>query len=357
MKKTIFLAFAAALLLTGCKNGDKEFPDFVYQTISFAHQTPVRTLTMGDDQELDMTLDNAHQFDIMAVLGGVNTNKKDRWAEVEIDNSLVETINFDNGEPVVAMPANYYTIANKRLVIEKGKVLGGVRVQLTDAYFADPATVGVKYVIPLRLVNASDSILVGEAKDDVENPNRLNKDDWSITPKDYILYAVKYKNAYHGCWLSKGIDKINNNGATSQVDRRVDLWEKASLRYLTTKSLNTSVYSFEYDVPTTDADGNPSEKHITCNLLLTIDNNGVCSVSTDTPGCTASGSGQWTRKGEPKAWGDKDRDLLKLNYKFTIYYVANDQTRAVGTYTLESTEDLVMRDRQNKFEEFSFTLK
>lgn len=356
MKKTIFLAIAGGLLLTGCHNADVDFPDFEYQTISFAHQTPVRTLTMGDDQELDMSLDNAHQFEVKAVLGGVNENRKERWAEVAVDNSLVNGLTYSDGTPVKALPENYYTIADKRLVIKKGEVLGGVKVQLTDAFFNDPETVGVTYVLPLRLVAASDSILSGLAKDGVENPNRLNKDDWTTVPKDYVLYGVKYKNAYHGCWLSKGIDKINHNGVATEENRMADYWEYATLRYLRTKSLTTSTYSFSYYVPVIDASGADSEKLLTCDLNLTIDGNGKCTVSTATPGCTASGEGQWTRKGEPKAWGDKDRDLLKLSYTFTINYVLNEQTGAKGTYTVTTTENLVMRDRENKFEEFSYKL-
>ena len=117
-----------------------------------------------------------------------------------------------------------------------------------------------------------------------------------------------------------------NRGETTTNDRNPDLWEKGTLRYLTTVALNKALYKFAFTVPSIDDQGKKSEKNIACDLLLTFNDSQGCTISTNTAGCTASGSGQWTYKGEPKAWGDKDRDLLELNYNFTIDYVYNDQT-------------------------------
>ena len=110
-------------------------------------------------------------------------------------------------------------------------------------------------------------------------------------------------------------------------------------------------------VPTINANGDSSEQTLVIDLILDIDENGVCTVSTETPGCSASGKGQWKRQGEPKAWGDKDRDLLTLNYSFEIPYVVNEQTGERSSYKVTTEENLVMRDRQNKLEEFSFVMK
>ena len=53
------------------------------------------------------------------------------------------------------------------MVIPKGKLAGGVEVQLTDAFFQDSAAIGhlgVTYVVPLRIVKATtDSVLKGKA--------------------------------------------------------------------------------------------------------------------------------------------------------------------------------------------------
>ena len=76
MKKVIFSLVGMALVLSSCKNDSQEFPDYIYQTISFAQQTPIRTVTLGEDGEYDTTLDNQHIVQVCPVLGGVNTNKK-----------------------------------------------------------------------------------------------------------------------------------------------------------------------------------------------------------------------------------------------------------------------------------------
>lgn len=359
MKKSIFSLIALGAVLTGCQNSDNDFPDYDYQTIYFATQTPVRTITLGDETYADNDLDNEHAFMVKATVGGINKNRKDRTATFRIEESLCDQILFSDGSPVKALPESYYTITTDRLTIKKGEAVGGFRVDLTDAFFADPEAVGVTYVLPVLLVSSNDSILSGKAKDGVVDPNRLNNNDWvtSCEPKDYVLYAVTYKNPYHGCWLSQGTDQVNNNGNVSSNERKPGLWENATLRYLKTKSLTRSVYTHEFDVPVTMADGVKGETHLTCDLLIDIDSNGKATVSTETPGCTASGSGTWTRLGAKKAWGDADRDDLKLNYKFRIEYVVDEATGEKGYYEVSSDEELVMRDRQNKFETFSYILK
>lgn len=359
MKKSIFSLIALGAVLTGCKNGDIDFPEYDYQTIYFATQTPVRTITLGEENYADNDLDNEHAFMVKATLGGVNENRKDHSATFRIDDSLCEGLLFSDGREIKPLPESYYTITTDRLTIKKGEVVGGFRVDLTDAYFADPASVDVTYVLPVVLTSSNDSILSGKAKDGVINPNRFVNSDWvtSCEPKDYVLYAVTYKNKYHGCWLSQGIDQVNNNGAVSTNERKPGLWENATLRYLKTKSLTRSVYTHEFDVPIILADGSNGETHLVCDLLIDVDGSGNATVSTETPGCTASGSGTWTEHGAKKAWGDADRDDLKLNYKFRIEYVANEATGEKGFYEVSSDEELVMRDRQNKFETFSYTVK
>lgn len=343
--------------MTGCHNSDVDYPDYPYQTIYFARQTPIRTITLGEEVYADNSDDNEHAFQVKVALGGVNENRKNHSAEFIVDNSLCDGITFSDGRDIKALPESYYTINTNSVEIKKGKALGGIRVQLTDAFFNDPASVDLNYVLPIRLTHSADSILEGRAKVGVESPNRLDANDWSVLPQDYVLYALKYKNPYHGCWLSKGVDKIEHNGANSTTDRNTQYWEKASLRYLTTKALNKAVYKFSHAVPTFDSNGEKSEKNITCELILTVGNDGVVAVSTETPDCTASGSGQWTEKGEKKAFGDEDRDRLQLSYTYSINYVINDQTGERATYKATIDEVMCLRDRQNKLEEFSFKLK
>ena len=139
---------------------------------------------MGDDGDYNTDLDNAHMFDIKAVLGGVNVNNETHSAAFTVDNSLCDGLYFSDGRPVLPMPASYYSILGDQMVITPGNVLRrSVRVQLSDSYFEDPASVETTYVIPIVLTSSADSILQGKPKDGIANPRRLVKDDWAKQPK------------------------------------------------------------------------------------------------------------------------------------------------------------------------------
>ena len=87
MNKTIMKCMVLGLLFAGCENGDKEFDDYEYQTISFATQTPIRTITLGEDV-YPTEQDNEYRMQIIATLGGVWSNRKERTAQIVIDESL-----------------------------------------------------------------------------------------------------------------------------------------------------------------------------------------------------------------------------------------------------------------------------
>ena len=54
----------------------------------------------------------------------------------------------------------YYNATFDKITIPAGSFFGKLRVNLTDAFFADPLTTGLHYVIPLRITDAAgDSIL------------------------------------------------------------------------------------------------------------------------------------------------------------------------------------------------------
>ncbi len=366
MKKSIFSIFALGALFCGCHNSDVDYPDFDYQTLSFSYPNPVRTITLGYEADVDNSGDNEHKFKIQAVLGGVNENRKEHSVTFRVADELCDNLFLSNGEPVLPMPKEYYSISSDRMVIPKGKVLGGVEVQLTDAFFADPKSVDVNYVIPLILENSADSILSGKPKEGVVAPNRHNKDDWAIVPKDYTLYAVKYKNRFHGCWLSKGVDKVvdaTNKDIEAGVaeetvnDRRHQYWEDGDLRYFKTVSLTRFTYTHEFDVPIIQKNGKKGEQHLVCNLILDVDQDGNVSISTDTPDCEVSGSGKWIENGAPKAFGDRDRDYMHIQYEFSLQYMSHVPKKTMSTYKVTTDEELVLRDRQNSQEWFNYTLK
>ena len=330
MKKRIFRLFcvcimsgAVSVALTSCENKEVEFDDFEYQTVYFAKQTPVRTIVLGDDI-YDRTLDNEHRFQVYATLAGVWKNRETRTIQVAVDNTLCNGLSFDNGEPVEALPASYYQLQGNTITFKEGEVQGCVDVQLTDAFFNDPKSLTLNYVLPLRIVSAKDSLLEG---------------------KDYTLYAVNYINKYDGCWISHGTDQINLNGQTFTLLREAEYLEKNELRYLTSRSLTSCNYELQTEV---EADG--TIKVLKANLILSFDGSDNCTITTDTPDCVVSGSGKWERLGAKQAWGGKDRDQLTLNYTLTYNYTDGEQA-CYKTY--QSNDILVMRDRQSKLETFT----
>lgn len=290
MNKKILYAVSMLLvgtLFTSCKNGDADFPDYQDGTTAyFAYQYPVRTIVLGDD-EYDLTLDHAHKCKILATFGG-KYNGINASVQVAVDPTLVDNLYFEDGSPVQAMPTNYYSLATTTFDF-KGGMNGGTEVQLNDAFFADPAAVKNTYVIPLVMVSQTGftRIAAGTAKEGASGA-RTDESVWDELPMDYVLYCVKYQNKYAGYWLTNGNTSIDNI-------------EKASVVQIKTKSLSESIYSVTVD-------GNPVD------LLLTFDGSDNCTISSLTAGVTASGSGKWTDDGAKKSWGNKDRDLLELNY-------------------------------------------
>ncbi|WP_419033483.1 DUF5627 domain-containing protein [Dysgonomonas gadei] len=337
MKRYLLILIIISGIFTSCKNGDWEFPDYEYTAAYFAYQTPVRTIVIGEDV-YDTTLDNEHKCQIMATMGGVYENKKDVEIGFRIDNALCNGLTFDGGAEVKAMPSNYYTLSStEKIVIKKGNILGGVVVQLTDAFFADPLAVKNTYVIPLVMTDVKnvDKILTGTPL--ANTPNRVRAEDWDVLPKDYILYAIKYINKYHANYLRRGKDVITGD-KNETVIRRKEYVEKDEVVGTHTRSLNM----VELPLRITDATG----ELLDCTLLLSFDDSGKCAVSSGSQGVTMSGSGQYVVKGEKGSWGNKDRDAIYLNYNINF-----------GKMQVSTVDTLVIRDRGVKPETFKPILK
>ena len=225
MKKILFILLAiTGCVFTSCENQDWEFPDYEYTTVYFGSQTPIRTITFGEDL-YDTSLDNQGKCEIIATMGGVYSNNANRTISITVDESIVDDITFEDGSEIKAMPSNYYTLSSDKIVIPKGKLLGGVTVQLNDEFFDDPDALTGKYVIPVRMtdVQGADSILEGKAKG--ENPRLAVADDWEVQPKNYVLYAIKYINQYDSWYLRTGTDVYSD--ARGTVERKYDYIEYA----------------------------------------------------------------------------------------------------------------------------------
>lgn len=317
-KKLALLALPFSLLLgfASCENGDKEFDDYDFQTVYFAQQTPIRTITLGTDDDFPNDLDNEHKCQLQVVVGGVWKNRQERHVKIAVDNNLVNNLTFNaingvafanTGKPVMALPQNYYELESNEVTIPAGQVRGGVNVHLTDAFFADPKSAQVTYVLPVRIISAEDSILKGQ---------------------DYTLYAITYKNPYAGSWI------VTNDG---------------SIVSLSTLSMSQVAYPHSEVVK---EDG--KERTLDGTVIMTVADDGTVTFSTSSQDCTVTGSGKWTalgaKKDTSKKWGDKDRDLFQVKYTITYKYTDGGETK---TLVKDYDESLVMQTRANKMQTFS----
>jgi hypothetical protein len=338
MKRVFLISIVLLSLLTAC-NKDWAFPDFKYSAVYFPYQSPIRTLVLGEDI-FDNTLDNQRKFIIMATMGGVYENKKDITLTVALENTLTQRVRFDaanGGGDVIAMPSNYYTLPqDMKITIPAGKVMGGLEVQLTDAFFADPRSTRNTFVIPLKIVSVlnADSVLRGTTTKTAADPRRAG--DWGIAPKDFVLYAVKYVNPYHGVYLRRGVDEVKGNGNAAldtTVVYRNTFIEKDQLVTLFTRSLTEDSVSLNAK--------NRGNTDVPFRLVLNFDNTGNIAISAPSSATyTVTGNGKFVQKGD--MWGNEKRDVLHLKYQVVF-----------GTTTHNLTDTLVLRDRGVKFETFS----
>ena len=344
MKKIFFASIILGLILASCENQENEFPDFDYSTVYFAYQSPVRTIILGEDI-YDNSLDNDHKCQIMATMGGVYQNKKDISLGVIVDNSLCENLKFgsSSGDQAIAMPAEYYTFSgDTKIVIPKGKFMGGIEVKLTDAFFADSRSVKNTFVIPLRItsVQNADSILSG--KSNLPNPDRRIAGDWATIPKDYILYAVKYINPWHGSYLRRGIDIVKGNNGNTTLDNKIvyhnQYVEKDEVCKAVTKSMDEVIIALNAK--------NKENENLPFQLVLKFDKDGKCVISNpESVAYSISGSGNFVLKGD--MWGNEKRNVLHIKYNVDF-----------GNATHSFTDTLVVRDRGVAMETFTpFVIK
>lgn len=314
--KKIYLTSMMLLALASCHNGDWHFDDYGTRSVYFAYQYPVRTITLGEDPSTDNTLDNQHKCKIMATTGGGYTNPDDITVYFEVDETLCKNIVFTGTtNPVKAMPQNYYTLSsNSEMVIPAGKLSGGVEVQLTDDFFNDADAIKNTYVIPLRMTDfvGADTILSGKPL--VDEPNVYNSDHWDITPKNYILYCIKYINPWHASYLRRGKDVIEGQpghlSLSKEIVRHEKYVEEDEVMKLETKSMKEVTYGLYVE--------DESKTYHYYNVILTFDDDNNCTVSTDTQGCSITGEGKFVSKGDKNSWGNEDRDVIYLRYEATI---------------------------------------
>ena len=336
---SILLAGITAMGITSCENGDAEFPNYDNSAVYFAHQTPVRTLVMGEDT-YDTSLDNDHKCKIYATMGGAYAGSGSTVIDIMVDDELCDNLYFADGvTPVRPMPANYYTLSSEQITLnEFENLMGAVEVTFSDAFFEDPASIENTYVIPLRMVNVvnADSILSGVPR--TPNAAWTNSAMWDTAPKNYVLYCVKYINKWHATYLRRGIDQITENGSTTTNVRHEQYIEDDEICNVTTKDLHTAIFPVSTTV---------GQETLTCDLVLTFNDNDECTITSGTEGFTASGNGKFVVDGDKASWGnEEDRNALYLDYNIDF-----------GAKQYNTKDTLVVQTRGVAYEEFSTVYK
>jgi len=324
--KKIILILTLAIGLISCENFNIDHPDFDYTSGFFPYQFPVRTLVLGD-YIYDNANDNAHKFVVSVAMGGVYENEKDREFEFEVDNSLCNNMLFTSGgDQLKALPSNYYTLSSpNKIVIPKGKMNGGVEVQLTDAFFADPLAIKNTYVVPLKLKGSNDvdSILVGSSPNPSADPRIVSQ--WNVAPKNFTMFAVKYINEYHGNYFHYGVSKVKDaaNAEVETTTYSTPYVENNTVAKLLTTGRNQVSLSTNFRSKIMTG---------TYNMVLTFSGNACTITAAEGSTYTITGTGEF--KKQAYEWGNKKRDGIVLKY-----------TVSNATNKYEADEVLVARDR------------
>ena len=366
MKRISLIFLIISAIFTSCKNGNWEFPDFDTSSVYFAYQTPVRTITLGTDYLNDNSLDNQHKCQIMATVGGFREIKNDIEINFKVDNNLCDQL-----ANVTAMPSNYYSLSDNKMIISKGsKMIGGVTVTLTDAFFADPKALTANYVIPLVMTDVKNAAGILTGTPAVDNPNRFVLEDWAAnaTPKDYILYAVKYLNPWDVIYLRRGTDEITEDGAARTEERRGPYATPEGDEVIRLNSISMTEIAF----PVSNIRANNVNLNMTFKLTFdpatqkcTFANgawkdsqlvNEYTGENFRVYGIAISGSGEYVKDGAKNSWGNKDRDVLNLNYQVE-YQVEQPIGSAPKTVKYVTKDVLVFRDRGVAPETFTPELK
>jgi hypothetical protein len=331
----------AALFLVSCRSMENDFPDFDYTAGFFPYQYPVRTLILGNYYLADNTNDNNHKFIISAAMGGVYQNRADRTFKYIVDEELCTDAYFEDGSPIRVLPAKYYQMSNPdKIVIPKGHFNGGVEVTLSDEFFNDPLAVKKTYVLPLRIVSASniDTVLQGNPGASFADPRIASQ--WIVTPKHFTMFCVKFINPFHGHFLHFG-SATTKQGSQTLTDSTYSAQyiERNEVILLTSTGRTTVTLSATF-----------KSKQMTGQFDIELKFESDNHLSNDGINCTVSqikgspyiitGTGKYIHQAEE--YGNKKRDAIYLQYTITT-----------DNYTYSASDTFVLRDKDIDMELFT----
>lgn len=322
--------------LIACENQKNDFPDFGRTDGFFPYQYPVRTLILGHDYT-DNTNDNNHKFLISATFGGVYENKLNRVFTIELAPGLCNKVLFSStNDTIHIMPAAYYTLASTQITIPAGEIHGGVEVHLNDAFFNDPLALKLTYVIPVRIVSATniDSVLRGKPTLGKLNPDPRLTTDWAILPKDFTMFGVKFVNPYNGSYIHRGVNIVKDGSGTV-------LETNVYHTYYVEKNEIWSLVNTSKNQVTVQGNTHSTLVPGFLNMNLTFAGDSTCTIAQATGSTyTITGSGKFISNSD--IWGNQPRNAIFMSYQLTS-----------GTNTFSATDTLTVRDRAVTMQTFA----
>jgi hypothetical protein len=338
--RKVLIPLVLIIGLAACENQEQVFPDYELQAVYFPIQLPIRTLSLGEDR-IDNTLDREYKFDIGVSIGGMYENKRDWTVDYVVDPTLTDGALNGSGDPLIPLPENYYTMSPQNTVtIPSGSFNGLIRIELTDDFFNDSLSLTGQYVVPLRITGTSaDSVLSGKPARPGEVDRRV-LGDWESgkAPKDWVLYGIKYVNAYHGTYLHRGMDISYNGGVpVDTVEFRAMYVEKDMTMVLSSIGMTRVA---------TNGIGNRTSNRGRYSMELEFSNptggSGTVTISPRAGSDYAvTGTGEYFDKASSsESWTGLVWQSMYLQYSY------ND-----GTNDHQVADTLVFRDRGIKYEE------
>lgn len=339
---SIFKFIILFFLITSCTNQENIFDDFETQSVYFPIQFPLRTISLIEDSRIDNSIDLERAFSIGVSIGGLRENTKNRVINIAIAPELADNALID-GRPALVMPSNYYSIeSSSSITIPAGSFSGKIRVDLTDAFFADPLALEANYVIPLKIINGNYSVLDGTPSASVAAPDVRVTSDWEAgkAPKNFTMFAVKYINKYDGVYLYKGedstLDGPNGNVVGTPTTYNEAFLERNDDTELTTLKLNKSL---------TNRMGQNVGNNF--QMELTIADNGSITISPVTGANPVTGTGRFVTRDDADAesWGGQSHKTMFLEYEYEN-----------GGVFHRVKDTLVYRNDNTVFEQFDLTI-
>jgi len=343
MKKILIVLFTG-ILMFGCTNWDIEFDDFLYQSIYFPYQMPIRSIILGDEAVGDNTIDRERAFSIGLTIGGTYENNIDRHITIAYAPELAENIiDAATGDTLELLPESYYNAsflasATDFITIPSGEMSGKTRVQLNDAFFQDPLSTGFHYIVPLKIIDAgTDTILSGIAGPGAASPDPRNPDDWNITPKDFTMFGIRYINETHGHYLYRGQRRnLTSDDVTAYSERFLT---DNPLTLLSTNSLTENIMSYAAGMATDES----------FRMQLTFDLSGqtltVSQIDSTTADVNGTGSYYTKEQGESESYNGNKHRTIYLAYTYFD-----------GTDNYDVNDSLVFVDTDVRFEEYTVTV-